>query len=230
MSDENSSGTVPYLSASKMEKVMALVFERSLQNISPSYFKTHGFGIADAYLAMNVLRFLGLMDEAGKPTALAKKFQLKGDARMKEVEVAVRHAYRSLFDAVANPHLLSKDELANELMRCYGLSNRLARSAIPAFLKLCEFAGLLEEGSVLTRRREDAASPRVENVPQIVRRAPVVKVRGHETSIPFGGGTLSLTLPTQFLTNAILDARLGADLKKVTDALSEFAAKHIPGE
>lgn len=232
MSKAETAGTVPYLSASKMEKVMELAFERSLQNISAAYFKRSGFGVADAYLAMNVLRFLGLLDEEGKPTALARKFQLKGDARTKEVEAAVRTAYKALFDAVPEPHNLSKDELANELMRCYGISNRLARSAIPAFLKLCEFGGLLEQGSVLTRRRDSspAQTHGDENVRQVVHHASVVKVRGGQTAIPFGGGAISLNIPTQFLTNAILDARLGADLKKVTDAIVEFTGKHIPGE
>ena len=56
---------VPYLSASKMDKLMELVSERSLSNIKTTYFKPYGFGHADAYLAINSLRFLGLINEDG---------------------------------------------------------------------------------------------------------------------------------------------------------------------
>ena len=153
MNDSKNTLKIPYLSASRMEKLLELVSERSLINIEPSYFEKYGFGKADAYLAINTLKFLGLIDENDKSTDLLRKFQLKGDVRNKETQQILKNAYKDLFNTVTEPYKLSKDDLTNEFMHHYGLSKRVAASAVPAFLKLCEFTGFLEEGSVLTRKR-----------------------------------------------------------------------------
>src|SRR3989344_7908250 len=154
MDTQKNNTTVPYISASKMDKIMELVSERSLNNVSHAYFESYNFGKADAYLAMNVLRFLGLIDDGDKATDLAKKFQLKGDARDKEVQVVIKSAYAKIFEITEKPYELSKDDLANEFIHNYNLTRRIAQSAVPAFLKLCEFSGLVEKGLVLTRKRE----------------------------------------------------------------------------
>ena len=232
MKEQEKSKTVPYLSASKMGKLMELVSERSLQNVSASYFKSYGFGEADAYLAMNALRFLKLIDETDKPTELARKFQLRGEARNKEAGTAIKTSYKELFEAVEKPYELPKDHLVNEFMHNYKLSNRVAQSAVPAFLKLCEFAGLVEEGSVLTRTREQKTSTSNghKNEVQRVKQDKTVKEGGNYTPIPFAEGEIKLYLPTTILTKAILDSNLGNDLKLVTDALLSFANKHIKKE
>src|SRR3989344_478244 len=144
---------IPYLSAAKMGRLMELVSERSLTIITPEYFKNYGFGQADAYLAINTLKFLGVIDDNGKSTDVLRRFQLRGDIRNMEVQQILKVVYKRLFDAVDDPYKLSKDDLTNEFMHHYSLSRRIAISAVPAFLKLCEFAGLLEQGSVLTRNR-----------------------------------------------------------------------------
>lgn len=232
MTETEKPKTVPYLSASKMEKVLELVSERSLLNVSPSYFKSYGFGDADAYLAMNVLRFLNLVDENDKPTDRARKFQLKGEARNKEVEASIKEAYKKLFDAVEKPYGLQKDELANEFMHNYSLSKRVAESAVPAFLKLCEFAGLVEQGSVLVRRREQkpGASHVQKKQEQRTKQRASNKIDGDYTPVPFAEGEVKLVLPTEILTRSILDNELGSDLKKVTSAISDFANKHFKSD
>ncbi|MEK7612731.1 MAG: DUF5343 domain-containing protein [Patescibacteria group bacterium] len=232
MNEKEKPKTVPYLSASKMEKVLELVSERSLQNVSPLYFKSYGFGDADAYLAMNVLRFLKLVDENDKPTELARKFQLKGEARNKEVEASVKEAYKGLFTAVEKPYQLPKDDLANEFMHNYSLSKRVAESAVPAFLKLCEFAGLVEQGSVLVRRRKQKTetSHVQKKKEQRTKQGIAIKADGDYTPVPFAGGEVKLLLPTEILTRAILDNELGSDLKKVTSAISDFASKHFKSD
>ena len=152
MQTTKKTNTVPYLNASRVEKALNLVSERSLINVSPDYFKSYGFGHADAYLAINLLKFLGIIDENDKPTSIARKFQLKGEARNKEIEEVIRNAYAKIFKISEKPQNLSTDELINEFIHTYDLSPRVARSAVPAFLKLCEFAGLREQGSVRMRK------------------------------------------------------------------------------
>ncbi len=232
MDDKKKASTVPYLSAAKMDKLLQLVSERSLNNISASYFKSYGFGDADAYLAMNTLRFLGLIDENDKPTDYARKFQLRGETRNKEVEPIIKGAYSTLFESVADPHKLEKDELSNEFMHGYSLSNRVARSAVPAFLKLCEFAGLLEEGSVTTRVRQTKQS--ASNTSSKSKKAKVSETLSdapnHDstvTTVPFANGKVKLLLPTEILTQAIFEGELSEDIKKLTGEIKAFSKKYI---
>jgi hypothetical protein len=230
MVEEKKQTTVPYLSASRMGKVMELVSERSLQNPSVLYFKSYGFGDGDAFLAMNVLRFLKLVDEKDKPTERAKKFQLRGEARNKEVEAAIRESYRELFAVAEKPYELSKDDLANELMNSYSLSRRVSKSAVPAFLKLCEFAGLVEKGSVLTRKRQNGGAPKQQEkrIGKMKRAGELSIDDGEYVPVLFADGKMKLYLQTKILAKVILDTQLGEDLKKVTDSMSEFANKYYP--
>lgn len=221
--------TVPYLSASKMEKVLELASERSLNNITPDYFKTYGFGQADAYLAVNTLRFLGLIDDNEKATETARKFQLKGEARNKEVEATIKKAYKKLFDTTEKPHELPKDDLVNEFMHNYDLTKRIAISAVPAFLKLCEFAGLKEKGSVLTRKR--IAKSRDTNIlkhnEKWIKQETQKDNNGEYTPISFADGKIKLYIPTEMLTKAVFEGDLSNDLKSLTGTLTKFAEKYI---
>ena len=143
--NDNNEQTVPYLSASKMGKLMELISQRSLISIDPGYFKNYGFGQADAYLAINTLKFLGIIDDNGKSTDTLRKFQLLGDSRNSEVQQILKITYKKLFSVTNDAYKLSKDHLTNEFMHLYSLSRRIAISAVPAFLKLSEALALPED-------------------------------------------------------------------------------------
>lgn len=236
MEEQKKSNTVPYLSAAKMDKLLQLVSDRSLNNISAAYFKSYGFGEADAYLAMNTLRFLKLVDDNDKPTEHARKFQLRGEARDKEVEPIVRTAYKDLFDSVSEPQNLPKDELINEFMHSYSLSSRIAKSAVPAFLKLCEFAGLVEQGSVLTRTRQSQSGGATKSTKKLTGKSNSKSITTEDreevgsTIVPFAGGKVKLVLPTEILTKAIFEGKLNDDIKELTGCIQKFVNEHMKVE
>lgn len=149
--------TPPYLSVSKIEETFRLIANRNFKTIDNSVFEGYGYGVADALLAVNMLRFLSLIDDEGNPTSLIEKVRLQGDARKKEFEEIVRKAYENLFEIVSAPQNLPIQELTNEFLTQYKLSMRIAKSAVPAFIKLCEYAGLKEEGSIVGRKRTPKA-------------------------------------------------------------------------
>lgn len=229
MNNENetvSEAKIPYLSAAKMEKLMELVSERSLSTISHDYFKNYGFGQADAYLAINTLKFLGVIDDKGKSTDVLRKFQLRGDTRNSEVQPILKTAYKKLFDAVNDPHKLSKDDLANEFMHHYSLSRRVAISAVPAFLKLCEFAGLLEQGSVLTRKRTADPSGKSQKNAKVYSGNRTFGDYNNLVAIPISEGKMELRLPHEVLTRMAFGGDIADDMKSLTKQLSEFAEKY----
>lgn len=218
---------IPYLSAAKMEKLMELVSQRSHTSISLDYFKNYGFGHADAYLAINTLKFLGIIDEDGKSMENQRKFQLRGDARNKEIQEILKSAYKKLFSTTSEPFNLSKDDLINEFMHNYSLSGRVAASAVPAFLKLCEFAGLVEQGSVLTRKRStdksDKKQSRTNAKKGLKSRIAENKSSGYVT-IPIG--KTEWRLPAEVLTKMAFGGDIAKDIESVTKHVLEFSEKY----
>lgn len=227
MNDSKNTLKIPYLSASRMEKLLELVSERSLINIEPSYFEKYGFSKADAYLAINTLKFLGLIDENDRSTDLLRKFQLKGEIRNKETQQILKDAYKDLFNTATEPYKLSKDDLTNEFMHHYGLSKRVAASAVPAFLKLCEFVGFLEQGSVLTRKRINKSD---EKQPNVVKKPKNVNQKDDFMNIPIGDGNVGWWLPAEILTQVAFGGNVAEDIKSVTDKISEFKERYCKTE
>jgi len=64
----------------------------------------------------------------------------------------VKIAYQKLFKTIDKPYEMPTQELTNEFIASYELSPRVARTAVPAFLWLCEESGMKEK-SLLPRKR-----------------------------------------------------------------------------
>lgn len=231
MENTNNQIKIPYLSAAKMGRLMELVSQRSLASVTPDYFKNYGFGQADAYLAINTLRFLKIIDEYGKSTDNLRKFQLRGDTRNNEVQEILKDAYNKLFSVKNDPFNLSKEDLTNEFMHHYSISRRIAISAVPAFLKLCEFAGLVEQGSVLTIKRATDKFDKKQSKTgiKVNPKSRVVAIKNENngyTIIPIANGKMEWHLPTEILTKMAFGGEIAEDIKTITTQLSQFAEKH----
>lgn len=152
--------TPPYMSLPQLEKLIDLVSSRNLAELSLGVFRGYGFNAFDASVAGATLKFLGLADDQNRPTPKMAKLRLKGEARKKAFEEIVKGAYKKLFDSVEEPYKLPPDELSNEMVVQYGATPRIVRSAVPAFLKFCEYAGLIEEGTIVSRKVRARGEPR----------------------------------------------------------------------
>ncbi|MFA5084098.1 MAG: DUF5343 domain-containing protein [Candidatus Paceibacterota bacterium] len=134
-----------YLSVPKLEELIRIVSEHATKNaLDASYFEAYGFGNSDATLAISSLRFLGLLNNEGKETELMSKIQLKSEDKRREgfAEV-IRKAYKKLFE-IEKPYELPTDRIYDEIRGQYQVSPRVARGAVPAFLRLCQFSGFIE--------------------------------------------------------------------------------------
>lgn len=150
----------PYLSLSVLDKVISYLSTRRLDEVNIELLANYGIGKSDTYTAVVALKFLGLIDENDKTTEIAKKLHLQGEPRTKALQDIVRAAYSKLFEVIAEPQKLSPQELRNEMIAQYGLTPRIAKTAVPAFLWLCGEAGLGEK-TVEPRKRE--ATTKTEN-------------------------------------------------------------------
>ena len=225
------SPTAPYISITKLEEVINLVSGRTYAEVTSSIFKNRNFSNADALLSINTLKFLNLITNDGKPTEQMVKIGLKGDARKEAFKEIIKKAYEKLFAVVPAPQDLPSDEIFNEMKTQYELSPRVARQAVPVFLKIAELAGLKEEGTVVSRKRnpktKDKLNPKIGKTEKQVN--DIAESAGFK-SIRVAEGRMVLNIPSE-LQDKILegdDAVLHTDWRDVRAALKTFADKYIP--
>ena len=142
----------PYLSVKKVAEVIEFVSSRPFKEaITTRTFTDRKFSLPDAALAVNMLKFLGLIDDGGEATPVMQKMRIKDESRKPEFAKIVKGAYKELFETDTPPYELPADKLHTEFGDAYKVSDRLIRSAIPVFLKMCEYAGFIEEKPVQRR-------------------------------------------------------------------------------
>lgn len=224
------SPTAPYLSITKLEEVINLVSNRTYGEFTPSIFRNRGFSPADAFLAMNALKFLNLITDDGKPTEQMAKIGLRGNARKEAFKEIIHKAYEKLFDVVSAPQSLSSTEIFNEMRMQYKLSARVARQAVPVFLKIAEFAGLIEEGSVVGKKRNPKTGEKTRGRGKTEKQLYDTIISAGFTSIRVAEGRMVLNIPSE-LKDKILegdDEILHNDWRSLRTELKKFADKYIP--
>jgi hypothetical protein len=235
--------TPVYLSVPQLERLMTLAASRKLDNVSLKMFRDYGFNESDASLAVSCLKFLGLVDDANSATPAMDKLRLKGDLGKKEWETIVRTAYSKLFNSVEKPYELPQDELFNEFNVRYTdsiKSDRVARSAVIAFLKLCEYAGLREEGSIVVQRRAKGERQAPRNKIATAQkqggdlarkgRAPQEFAGGDFYMHPVVKGKMTITIPEDLHLRAATDDDLSDAWRVVLKAAHKFAEAYLKDE
>ena len=142
----------PYLSLTTLEKLFGLLSTRRLDEIKNPYLEAQGFTKFDIGVIPSTLKFLGLIDDNFKTSEIVKKLHLQGDPKKEALQSIVKNGYKRLFNTIDNPYEMPATELKNEFIATYDISSRIAGAAMPAFLWLCEEAGLKEK-SILPRKR-----------------------------------------------------------------------------
>ncbi len=230
--------TPPYLSVRKIAELVDIVSSRNFsEGITTDSFKSRNFGSADAALAVNTLKFLNLITEEGVPTEAMQKMRIKGDDRKPEFAKIFRQAYKGLYDVVDDPLSLTSDKLTSEFIAIYKLSDRIAKSVVPAFNKFAVYSGLREEKAVLKRSNPVAGAPKVKpakTFAPVAKKAPAGNnngetiVRSGFSALPISGGKIELHLPEQWKNRLLDDESIEekwrtarAALKDLADALDE---------
>lgn len=141
----------PYLSVAKLNKLFDLLSTRSLAQITSSDLMARGFSKQDSFLAVQTLKFFGLLAPGGRTTEDIRLFAMKGPEKVEKLQSIFRQSYKKIFDTVPNAEKLTKNELHDELMASYKISHRLATPAVLAFLWLCGKFGLETTEGVISR-------------------------------------------------------------------------------
>ena len=93
-------------------------------------------------------------------------------------------------------------------------------------LKICEFAGLLDPGSVLTRKRSSEQAHKVPGVGKFQAGSRTSNDTKKCAVIPIADGKMEWRLPPEVLTRMAFGGEIADEIKSLTKQLSEFAEKH----
>lgn len=149
------------------------------KTIDVEYLNTNITSGKDAYALFAAIKFLGFIDENGNCTDKLDSIKVRGETQQKKaLENVVREAYADIFEAV---HVEESDRstIYNQMRSVYGCSTRIASSATPLFLALCEVSGITT-GQQLAR-----PAPRRAPVRRETGKRPSVRVRAASQPLPY---------------------------------------------
>ncbi|HEY4525147.1 MAG TPA: DUF5343 domain-containing protein [Candidatus Paceibacterota bacterium] len=219
----------PYLGVARIDRLMQLVENRNLNEVGTDYFKNQQFNSTDSVLAFSMLKFLGLVGPNGKATDLMRKMQLRGDAGTAAKKEIIKGAYSELFDRAPTAHELSRDELLNEIMDVYRVSPRVASAAAPAFLKLSEYAGLREVGTVQSKSIHAKRERRDTKATTVPAKRPDSTYL-NLSNIDVVPEKLILLIPRELSVRVWSDDVLNEDLRALTKKIKEFGEQHLKSQ
>lgn len=233
----------PYLSVSRLDRVLDLAKTRTLNQVSTALFSTYGFNNTDAALAVKALKFLGAVDDNGNATDVMANLRLESEDRRKQAfATIVRDSYARLFKAVKDPYALPKAELADEFKVQYQQSSRVVESALPVFLRLSEYAGLIEPGTIARRSPQ---KPRADK-PKPEKKVPATGIKVNRLGngravitqdVPEGmhvqqvmKDKMTVVIPEDAFIRAGIDDDMNDAWRAVLKAAHAFATKYLQEE
>lgn len=122
-----------------MLQALELMRRASPQKVDGNFLRRHGIAPGNEYKVVGALRYLGLIDEEGRPTEKSRLLKTKGTAFTSALKDIVRHAYRGLFQWLAERGS-SPDEIYNYFVTQEGLGVEMATKTTRFFVQLCHLA------------------------------------------------------------------------------------------
>ncbi len=132
----------PYGPASGMLQAIQLFRKEVPQRVDGDYLRKHGIAPGNEYKVVGALRYLGLIDEDGRPTEKTKLLRARGSTFMMALQEIVRDAYRDLFSHLSKLRNFSKDEIYNYFVIEENLGPEMANKATRFFIHLCRLCGI----------------------------------------------------------------------------------------
>ena len=217
----------PYLSVKKIENLFHLIGTRSFTSVDrKTLMESYGYSEGESSMAVSTLQFLGILNDdktvdSNVMNAVTAKNEEK---RIDGLSIMVKNAYADLFTAFEGVAIANQDELHDEFKRVYGITNRVAKPAVVAFVYFCELAGLREKTEKnLAKKTNTSGVKRVVKVkPKSKSETPVQSIPNGATKIEFCDGEVQILLPQRVLTNVnLLDS-----YKELVNAMNAFSLRY----
>lgn len=163
--------TPPYGPTSGMLQGLTLLQKANITRVDEELLREHSVAPGNEYKVVGALRFLGLLDEQGRPTERSRQLRTRGTTFSLALQDIIHDAYAELFKAL-DVRRASKDDIYNYFVTQEGLGREMSQKATRFLVGLCQLAGLeLSPMLEASARRKAPAAPARSAAPGKVRRA-----------------------------------------------------------
>lgn len=209
--------TPPYGPAKGMLEGLRLLQRTSPSIVDQELLRSQGIARGNEYKVIGALRYLGLIDEEGRPTERARLLKARGAVQLLNLQQIVREAYPTLFRKL-DLRSATRDDVYNHFLADLGLQPEMAAKATRFFLELARAAGFQvgvdraeghDERVTDLRRPSDLAGASRRPRPNQARPAPVELARNDSP-------TFSIVLPSE--TVAMSEEELASFLGRLIRA------------
>lgn len=126
----------PYGPTEGMLQGLALMQRLSPTKVDAKFLKANKVAPGNEYKVIGALRFLGIVDDAGKPTDKSRMLKTRGPSYQLAIQEILRTAYSDLFDHI-NLKSATRDQIHNYFITKLGLGVEMSAKATRFFLGLC---------------------------------------------------------------------------------------------
>lgn len=129
----------PYGPTRGMIEGLQLIQRLSPTKIDENFLRANRVAPGNEYKVVGALKFLGLIDEAGRPTQKSQLLKTRGATYTLALQEVLRTAYRDLF-AYLSPEQATREQLYNYFVTRTGIGREMAIKATRFFVALCRLA------------------------------------------------------------------------------------------
>lgn len=132
----------PYGPARGMLEGLHLLQRMSPARVDAAFLRAHHIAPGNEYKVVGSLRYLGLIDEDGRPTEKSRLLKTRGPAYLQGLQQIVRTAYQGLFSSL-NLVQATREEIYNYFITEAGVGPEMAAKTTRFFIDLCQEAGII---------------------------------------------------------------------------------------
>ncbi len=147
----NKSPSLPYGPVKGILQGLELLQRTSPQKVDGDFLRGHRVAPGNEYKVVGALKFLGVIDEYGRPTPRAQSLKAKGPAFTLALQELVRESYRALLAEVSLREA-TKEQIYNYFILRERMGAEMTNKATRFFLELCRQAQM-ELSPALAQRR-----------------------------------------------------------------------------
>jgi hypothetical protein len=129
----------PYGPARGMLQALNLLRRTTPSRIDSDYLRINKIAPGNEYKVVGALRFLGLIDEDGKPTESSRLLKTKGTTYTHALQEIVRKAYSGVFHGLRSSGI-TREGIYNYFVTEGGMGAEMANKATRFLIKLCRMA------------------------------------------------------------------------------------------
>ncbi len=129
----------PYGPARGMLQALNMLRRTTPSRIDSDYLRVNKVAPGNEYKVVGALRFLGLIDEDGKPTDGSRLLKTKGTTYTQALQEIVRKAYSGVFHGLRSDGV-NREGIYNYFVTEGGMGAEMANKATRFLIKLCRLA------------------------------------------------------------------------------------------